>query len=304
MKEVIKKIRNKKKNNEQKGAHFNVKKFTDAFEIRNTNIDLAIQRFEDYLEEYPTDYNALTHYASTLISIGELEKAEKILNQVTKYINEDKKYNLYPERKEKCENVLLFVKLQLLLYSNRYNECYWYIKIYSKRFMEMDVGLEAVKLICENKLGLPHDLKIEEDKYLYNQIVDYSKERFLDHVLNHLVYDEEDQKPAIFNNDFPFDRVLEEIYEKLPTAPKLYVGLIEDVSVYKYNACGRSNYHNADYIRVITIHDTSNIITMYPYTTGKYLPYIDLNYLKEEPKIKKIGQIDKFNMKYGKKLDK
>ena len=65
--------------------------FDQAFNLIETNPHEAKNRFEEYLKQYPDDYATYPYYAYVLITIGEFEQAEKILNYVEKkYIHDSK----------------------------------------------------------------------------------------------------------------------------------------------------------------------------------------------------------------------
>ena len=82
----------------------------------------------------------------------------------------------------------------------------------------------------------------------------------------------------------------------------LYCGFVDNTYVYKYDCCGRVDGKVVDYFKVVCLHGTKNIITMYPIKKDHNLPCVDLNYLKENAKeIKLTSQIDKFNQRYAKR---
>lgn len=66
------------------------KKYFDEWEFHKAqaysmmNPFEAIKKFEKYLKQYPQDYITYTYYAFSLITIGELDKAEKVLDYVEK----------------------------------------------------------------------------------------------------------------------------------------------------------------------------------------------------------------------------
>ena len=67
------------------------------------------------------------------------------------------------------------------------------------------------------------------------------------------------------------------------------------------NECGRVDNKLANYFKVVCLHDTKDFITMCPVLEGENLPYIDINYLKEEKetsKVKRISQTEKFYQRY------
>ena len=79
--------------------------------------------------------------------------------------------------------------------------------------------------------------------------------------------------------------------------------MFDDKYIFKFDNCGRADYKITDYFEVVTLLDSCDFITMYPANISNTMPYIDLNYLKENKKVneKRISQIDKFYKRYQKK---
>ena len=88
----------------------------------------------------------------------------------------------------------------------------------------------------------------------------------------------------------------------IPNENKLSWGFIEDTYIFKYDGCGRDNDRLVDYFKVVTFKNSKDIITMCPSCDCEEFSHVDLNYLndKEEQKVKKISQIDKFYKRYYK----
>ena len=59
--------------------HFNVWEFKQALELGETDPISARVLYEEYFKKYPKDYSGYPYYCSNLITLGELELAEKIL---------------------------------------------------------------------------------------------------------------------------------------------------------------------------------------------------------------------------------
>ena len=96
--------------------------------------------------------------------------------------------------------------------------------------------------------------------------------------------------------------VLKEIKRNINLDNKYFYGFFEDKYFFRYDGCGEAFHKNADYFEVITIHNTNNILTIYPSLDGKFHNNIDLNYiLLEDVPTRKLSQIDKFNQRYKKK---
>ena len=89
----------------------------------------------------------------------------------------------------------------------------------------------------------------------------------------------------------------------IPSDKKLYWGFYDNIYYFKYDGCGRDNTKLVNYIKVVCLDDTNNIITICPVVGSDNMPHIDLNYIKkEEPvKVKVKSQIDKFNQRYNRK---
>lgn len=55
--------------------------FKQAHSYRATNPYDAVAKFEEYIKKYPQDFSSYIYYASSLITIGELDKAEEMLKK-------------------------------------------------------------------------------------------------------------------------------------------------------------------------------------------------------------------------------
>lgn len=80
------------------------------------------------------------------------------------------------------------------------------------------------------------------------------------------------------------------------------IGIINNRYLFRYEFNGRCDGKIADYIEVITLHSTHEIITMYPYHSNERIECIDVTPSIEDelPKVKRKSQIDKFNQRYSK----
>ena len=78
---------------------------------------------------------------------------------------------------------------------------------------------------------------------------------------------------------------------------------ITDSYIFKYLANGYVNNKLVDYLEVITLQNSNDIITMYPYENRERREYIDITPEIEFSTLKhqRVSQIDKFNARYGKK---
>ena len=167
-----------------------------------------------------------------------------------------------------------------------------------------NIGLMGIKLTCWKKLGKMRKMNRDKYKYLYKQIIEYNENDFLTHIEKHLMsYNDLDDRlnGSVFVSGFNVNEILAEIKKYIPSENGLCTGTLENIYVFKYDECGRVNNKLVDYFQVVALHDTCELITMYPIDYGEFLPYVDLNYMNklDTPKVKRRSQIDKFNQRFG-----
>ena len=268
----------------------------------------TITKFEQYLIDYPRDYSAYPYYCGELIKIGEIDKAEKIYEEVEKRYEKDTEYFRMKDRSIVKANLLL-TKIKLCSYSKKYSKCLRLAKRNLVFLKENNISLNRLTIFLDKKLGISNLKRNKDYPYAYNQIIDYSEEEFLEHIKKHqyeYVTEEEIEKHPIFTKDFKLKEVFEVVKKNTPNDNKLNVGTCENAYYYKYDGCGTVNGKKVDYFLVVTNDDSAEFITMHPADIGPKVPYIDLNHLvlEEKPKTLRKSRIDRFNEKYGIKVDK
>ncbi|MBQ6546867.1 MAG: hypothetical protein IJL74_02585 [Bacilli bacterium] len=250
----------------------------------------AFSKLEDYLYEYHNDYYAYTYYVKLLIDLGNLEEAESMISFLE---------TTFPKQ---IEDNLIFAKVRLLMFTGRFEEAFDLYNNYKEMLDSNGSAIIAIETMYE-KMVKDNFFEGPSGSYLRNQIVDYDYDAFLNHIQKHTAdYNSSLDKPnpVIFSPDFPLDKVFEEINKIIPNDKCTYFSVYYNFYVFKYDGNGRINNKLANYFRVVTLHNTNEIITMYPMDHGALLPYIDLNYLKEEkPSVKVMSRVDKFYKKYG-----
>ena len=78
-------------------------------------------------------------------------------------------------------------------------------------------------------------------------------------------------------------------------------GFITNSYIFKYDSNGRIDNKLVDFLIVIALYDSNDIITMYPYKNREKVEFYDLNPeldIEESPKLKRVSQIAKFNQRY------
>lgn len=279
--------------------YHNKKLFLNAQTSLKTNPWDAKTKLEEYLELYPKDYLVYSYYASVLIMLGLLKEAEEILKYGEMLIEKENTINLNNE-KSGLEHGIFITKLKLYSYQGRYDELYELLAK-NKEYIS-DRNLNAITFYSKNKNGLIKKDKSNIRTYLFRQIIDYNEDEFLEHIKKHRI--DSNGSSSTFNESFPLEQALEEIKKYLLTDKRLYIDFFLDLYVFKYDSCGKKDGVTTNYFKVYCLHDTKDIITMYPALDCQNLPYnIDLNYLllKDcKTKVKRKSQIDKFNQRYKK----
>lgn len=290
-----------------KNRYFDEWEFKQAISILESNPARAKIELQQYIEKYPQDYSAYIYYISSLITLGEFEEAEYMLNLVESSIKNNKQLQHKKEKNIKNNIELIVTKLRLLAHQERYAETYQYYKMHFEEIQQISVDIKPLIFYCQKQMGTIDSNKRERYKntYIFRQITRYEEYDFLDHIKKHLPNQNvniSNPNPCIFSLDFPIDTILTEIKKYIPSAVRLYPNFYVDVYVFKYRECGKVNNRIVDYFKVVCFHNTSNIITIYPDIDSQELPHIDLNYLIQDDKYlktKRLSQIDKFNKRYG-----
>lgn len=252
----------------------------------------VVEQLEEYIRDYPKDSAGYIYYAKMLIDIGNFDIAEQVLDFIDKTFPQAR----YEETK--------YYRVRLLMLTNRYEEAKEVFDKYKNEIMHRDPQNEIFEIVYDaitNK-SLKRNY---ENRYLVNQMIEYRYEDFLKHIKKHMAdsnKDSDNPNAVIFASDFPIDLILEEVKKYVPSDKRIFFSYNNDFYVFKYDNNGRINNKVVDYFRIVALHDTDNFITMYPLDSGAYLPYIDLNYLKDEKEkssVKKLSRVDKFNQKYS-----
>ena len=278
---------------------FNYRSLEKCMEMIKYDPIGAISAFEKYIDKYPNDYSAYTHYAHSLLVLGKVEDAIKIINYVEKMSKNDINYTKFFKKNDYLNRTIIINKYRILAQLEKYNELYEY---YNKTHFLLTESFNIIPFVCEKKLGLL-DSNRDYSRYYFNQMADYNEEDFLKHIEKHMAdYNSNVDKSnlAIFSPYFKLDEALKEIKNITPSKKKLCTGIFEDTYYFKYNDCGRDHNKITDYFLVVTFHNTNKIITMCPTIGVENCPHEDLNYLNKD-KVKIISQIEKFNRKYKKK---
>ena len=285
--------------NHSSHSHYNVHLYNKALKVINSDPYEAKRLYENYLEEYPNDYLALSLYISVLVTVKEFDKATELLNFLDEKIANDKNNFILEHTDIKHIN---FSRIRLMSFQGQYMKLYEFLNNHKELF-EM-YNLNEVYLLCRKKLGLSFDER-DGNSYLARQIIKYERRDMINKVKYHtadLNEQKDDPYDNVFVPDFPLEKAIDEIDKYIPSENSICPGLIADTYYFKYDNCGKENQKNTDFIKVACFHNTGDIITVCPVVVGENLNYIDLNYLKPDNntnKIKQKSRIDRFYQRYN-----
>ena len=257
----------------------------------------TLDAYRKYVEIYPYDTTAVIMLASFAMDLGFIEEAENLVNNITITKNT---YNF---------DEIVYAKIKLLCCQGKFEECYKllqenYSLLYNKR-----KDFYSILLYLQKKLGLPINIDIEKYSYTMKQILNYDEGRAIHHIGQHKSINEDENNR--FKNSFSIEDYYYYFRHILPLKdyPRLFNGIFKNIYIFKYEDNGFNNKGKSlDYIQVVTLQDSNQIITMYPFSNKENYPYIDITPKKEEEKtsnvlVKRLSQIEKFNQRYGKNID-
>lgn len=282
--------------------YYNEASFQYAIDLLETDPFHAKLRFKEYIERYPRDYYARAYYALLLTRLCLFEEAEAEYNYIKLKAQNDHFYICNQEDLKGFFYNMLIIKLKILAYQEKYEEMFNLIKDTKDTIHQED--FKYISYYCRIKLGTI-DKNIQGGAYRFIQAYNYNEELFREHIKKHTkeYNDKEDSLVgSIFNDDFPIDKVIEEIKKYIPSDKKLFLGYFDNTYFFKYDNCGKVDNSKSNYFKVVCFQNTTNFITMCPALDCEKLPFVDLNYLRDleedKGKVKRLSQIDKFNQRF------
>lgn len=280
----------------KKKKYFHDTYFKKIIKLYEENrLEEAISEFQNYIEIYPNDLGGYVYYADTWIKLGNFEEAEKLLEMAV----------ITDKTSQASKDEFLLIKIKLLCCQGKYQECLNLLNKNVAVFKRHDWGFFGTLIFLKKQLGIlvPSDYQHFQEGYLWNQIDSYDEEAAISHIENHMPYDINDSTLQ-FVEDFPLRDIYFKLREMLPLETKLYDSIITNLYVFKYDSIGRVNGKLVNHLAVVTLKDSNDIITMHPYENKARRECINLTPENQDiPKAKRMSQIDKFNQRYGKKVD-
>lgn len=249
----------------------------------------CLRFIKEYLVEYPESLVAAQLYLKILMKLNKIEEAQEYLETNKEYIC-DNKFYLY----------------RIAIFNNDYQKAYELLpevieeaKQYKVDYYE---GVYPSKIFLEKHLNiLDENIDINELSYTEQQIISYDEQKALEHIKKHQEEDENKIVHTLFEPELDLEELFYFVQNNLDST-KSYCRLITDNYIFEYpevkNRLEKANYLYK-FLHVVTIKDTENIITIYPFFLNKKIEeVIPLEEVKTKVKIP--TQIEKFNNRYNK----
>lgn len=150
--------------------------------------------------------------------------------------------------------------------------------------------------IAKVNLGIP----VTGNGYYFNQVINYSKERAIEHIRKHY---ESIGSEGIFFSDMNLEETFEIIEKRISVIDPSYLGVRSSGDSYliDFENAGIVGSTILNKMQVVTIINTKKIITFYPVSKLSFNYETEEEVRKEKAPIKRLSQIEKFNQRYNKK---
>lgn len=252
---------------------------------------LAIVELEKLVYKYPKNCTIKLEYAKLLSKTNRDEEALLLLNNLEQF---------YLNKLSNIEKFTLYYRMLLSYFHNKDYEkvIYYYHNVLKyieyAEFSQKDFRIFLIYALKElNKLGFVNTSRL---RYSEQQVVDYNKEKAINHIRLHLNEFNKCDNEALFRDDIDIENLYCIAREKVKTSKKNYESYVMDIYNFKYSNIGVYNGKKVNVLQVVCIGGTDNIISMYPIEDSVYNleDLVEIS-LKD---FEKKSQIQKFKNKY------
>lgn len=247
----------------------------------NNNFKKALSVYDD---ENDVEIQSGMGLSRIYYSKGDFEKAEKEIV-------------LTPPNSVGVINFMEYYNVAAIKYRlGKYDEANKYI---DKLLMHEDLLIKYKLSFFVHRLKLLIDLdsneKIEDRDFTYSelQMINYDKDKAIEHIIDHHILND---SYSNFSDDIDIEQLFEEVQKRLDEAIIIYCDSV-DKYILKYDNIGYFDNKVINQLEIIVVPKTKNIITMYP---CKNILNTDIEEdIKPKKEVKRLSQIEKFNLKYG-----
>ncbi|MBQ2946681.1 MAG: hypothetical protein IJE04_02390 [Bacilli bacterium] len=254
----------------------------------NRKYATLIKECTDYLNIYPNETNVRFMRAKAYRYKGMFKEAIEDLN-----------YNL-----SLGENAHSIVELYYIYYFlNMYEEALNLLpELYKNKYINVS-SLAISEAIMKKQLGIPFKTK---SNYVINQINDFNKKDSLNHIINNHQKEYIEGKSMFYRN-VDINYLYDILIKNLKNSKKANIEEMLEIHYFGVSNIGTNNYNVCNFIKVVVIPNTNNIISIYPIDTVYNLEFVNLEndrsklFKEDKYKIKTISRIDKFNNRNSKR---
>ena len=277
-----------------------VRKIAAIMSTADKNPNAAKAGLEKFTKKNPYIIWGHIRYASVLITLNELEEAEKELNTASSLIRDLGYSRNKSEVLNNIRNSLLYNRLRLYAFQNKAES---FLRLYASHEEELADVKQSNIIYFRSLLGIAPSPEYIMP-FCAEQAINYDESKFIESVKNNSCNDyiEEEKREdfAYFKPDFPLEKVVEEVKKHIPSEKRKNGKYITNEYLFKYSECGDKNGSICDYFIVTALNNTDHLISMFPVMEPGDIEYTDLNYLKNKNnvQIKSLSRIDRFNQKY------
>lgn len=251
---------------------------------------LALVELKDY-DAAKENYNKLfeinkeINYQKGNLYLGLLELKLKQYDKALSYLKKVESGRMY-------KRAALFNMIHASIRKEDFENAELYMKemIEEKFINKSEEEYRKLRIVLDKAQNLP--IKVGEYKtYAEEQYANYNLKKAISHiVINHYNYCANKSR---FSEELDIKKLMPYIQEQIKNK-RPDIEDFADVYYVNYKDVGTSvDGTTVDNIRVVTVPLTKNIITMYPYSN------IKVQKKEEQPKVKRMSQIEKFNKKYN-----
>lgn len=223
-------------------------------------------------------------------------------------------------KKEMFEEAISDFKYNVDLYDNDYSlVSLYYLYCYLNMYKE---ALSLIPKLCEKKCMHLKSLIISEaiirkqlgvkpkqkpdymNNYVTKQIENYNEEISKKHIIEKHILGEKENN-SLFTENLDINYLYELVKENVSKSPKANIEEVMEVHFFAIPSIGVNNDIPCNFIKVVVIPNTNNIISFYPENNIYDAKYTILEYdrerlfKEEKPKTKTLSRVDKFNRRYN-----
>lgn len=256
------------------------------------NIDIARLYLNEIIDSKEKTHEqgiwALLELGKLEISVGNIQEGIDLLNGL-----------LSSKLKSLALEQLIYLKIRYEKYQEAYQyyqeleKCSDYVK--KKRYVK-------TKIFLEYKLGILQSENYQEPvHYFINQLLCYSDQIAIKHIKLHLDKDEEKIEHSTYSESVDIDKLYEYVKAKIMNMNPDDYEISDKYNVRCNEIIGKTIENKlTDTLRVVTLPNTKNILSMYPIPTINNELEVEKD-IEKTKQIRRESQIDKFNRRYGKK---